>query len=202
MRTVRTALLGAFTLALCLTATGCGGGGHPKPPRAAEPTSLAQLHPDRMRVVRVAFCDLVPRRAVRAALAAAPTRTSSWHNGDPVAAAGGELGHEFGCSWSGPHGRLARAWVFARPVSPAFARTLVRAADRDPGCTARAGTRFGHPSLVQSCVRSGAPRRTRLAGLFGDTWLSCEVAGHGPATALRQRADAWCVSVADALDAG
>jgi hypothetical protein len=194
-------LWGVLALAVCLLAGGCGGDPKPTPPKK-EPTSISQLRSSEMRVVRVAFCDLVPKAAVRAALAAAPTRARSWRNGDRVSEAGGEIGHEFGCAWYGPHGRVARAWVFARPVTAAFARTLVRRAGQDHGCTAASTSRFGKPALVQTCVRAGSARRVRRAGLFGASWLSCETSGPGPARALRTRADAWCVSVATALDAG
>src|SRR5690242_17694102 len=192
----------ALSMVLLLAVAGCGGGDQPTPAPSAAPTRIAQLDTAQMRVVRVAFCDLVPKKAVRTALAAAATRTRSWRNGDPVPDAGGELGHEFGCAWSGPHGTAARAWVLARPVAPAFAQSLLRAADRDPGCHARSTAGFGTPALVQTCQRAGTPRRIRHAGLFGDSWLTCEVSAHGPISALRTRADAWCASVANALNAG
>src|ERR1700740_1557762 len=130
-------------LALCLAVGGCGGGDRPAPAPSAQPTRIVQLDTGQMRVVRVAFCDLVPRTPVRAALAAAPARTRSWRNGDPLPDAGGELGHEFGCAWFGPHAAVARAWVFARPISPAFARSLVHRAGSEAGCTARSTPGFG-----------------------------------------------------------
>jgi len=186
-----------------LAVSGCGGA-DPKPVTgpSAQPTPIARLDSASLHVVRVAFCDLVPKQAVRRALLATPTRARSWRNGDPLPDAGGQLGHEFGCRWNGPHGRVARAWVFARPVSPAFARGLVRRAAKDPGCRTGAGPGFGTPSVVQTCTPAGGTRRIRHAGLFDDTWLSCEVSGHGKPADLRRRADAWCVSVANALNAG
>src|SRR4051794_17973084 len=107
-------------LAVSLLLAGCGGD-QPASTPSPVPTSIAGLDSTTMRVVRVAFCDLVPKTAVRAALGAGPTPARSWRNGDPVREAGNELGHEFGCAWSGAHRRVARAWVFARPVTPAYA---------------------------------------------------------------------------------
>ncbi|MFL6108858.1 MAG: hypothetical protein ACJ716_12265 [Marmoricola sp.] len=192
----------SLVLVLALALAGCGGSGTPAAKPSVEPTSLRQLDSATMRVVRVAFCDLVPKSAVRAALAAAPTRTRSWRNGDHVAEAGGQVGHEFGCAWFGPRSRVARAWVFARPVSASYATTLVRQARTKHGCTASTGKLFGTPSVVQTCRRAGSPLRVRHAGLFGDTWLTCEVGGSGTRAALRKRADGWCLDVANALNAG
>ena len=193
----------AAVVVLCLLVTSCSGDDQPSAdPSSARPTPITRLDSASMKVVRVAFCDLVPKAAVRRALAAAPTGSTSWRNGDPLKDAGGEVGHEFGCAWRGSRGQAARAWVFARPVSPAFARTLVRLAATERGCRSGAGPGFGDPALVQDCVRPGGTRRVRHAGLFGDTWLSCEVSGRSAKPALLRRADAWCVSVASALDAG
>jgi hypothetical protein len=197
MLKVRTASL----VLLCLLAAGCSDGDGPSADPSPPPTSIAQLRSSSMQVVRVAFCDLVPKKAVRAALGAAPVRARSWRNGDRVRDAGGDIGQEFGCAWSGPRARVARAWVFARPVTPAYARTLVRSAAHHRGCRTGTGSGFGKPSVVQTCVRAGRTRRIRHAGLFGSTWLSCEISGYGDRAALRKRADAWCVSVANALNA-
>jgi len=187
---------------LCLAVAGCGGHDTPatKAP-SARPTSLAQLNPSTMRVVRVAFCDLVPQVAVAKALVAKPTKLSTWRDGGRVPGTAG-VGHEFGCAWSGPHARTARAWVFARPVTAVFARTVIRSAEEDAGCRVATARGFGSPSVVQTCVRTGTAPRVRRAGLFGGTWLTCEVSGHDRLARLQARATAWCVSVASALDAG
>jgi hypothetical protein len=187
---------------IILLASGCGGDPKPVARPSTGPTPIARLDSAGMHVVRVAFCDLVPKTAVRRALAATSVRTVSWRNGDPLPDAGKQVGHEFGCRWTGPRARVARAWVFARPVSPAYARVLVRNAGREHGCTTGAGPGFGKPAVVQTCLRAGSLRRIRHAGLFGATWLTCEVSGHGSKVDLRRRADAWCVSVANALNAG
>jgi hypothetical protein len=198
MRTLWPVLAAALGVALA----GCSGHDTPTPAPSAQPTSIGQLDSSTMRVVRVAFCDLIPQTAIHAALEAEPDRARSWHNGDRLSDAAGEIGHEFGCAWFGPQGRVARAWVFARPVTRGFARTVIRSAEADPGCHAALTPGFGDPALAQTCVRKGHSVRIRRAGLFGDTWLTCEVSGHGKPAALHLRTDAWCVSVATALNAG
>jgi len=192
----------ALPLALCLLVGGCGGDAAPASTPSTTPTSIAGLDSATMRVVRVAFCDLVPKTAVHAALAATPMLARSWRSGDAVRDAGGQLGHEFGCAWFGRRSVAARAWVFARPVDPRYAATLVRRAGQDRGCRASASTVFGTPSVVQTCLRADRTRRVRRAGLFGNTWLTCEVSGHLATTAVRARTDAWCVRVANALNVG
>ncbi|RNL78680.1 hypothetical protein [Nocardioides marmorisolisilvae] len=199
MRLLRpTALLG---LILALVLTGCGGDQTPAAKPTTTPTSIARLDAGSMRVVRVAFCDLVPRTAVRSALGAGPTLSRSWRNGDRLREAGRQIGHEFGCAWFGPHRRAARAWVFAQPVRPTFATGLVRRAGQEHGCRGTASRLFGTPSVVQTCRVAPGVQRIRRAGLFGDTWLTCEVTGP-VSTSLRARTDRWCVSVASALNAG
>lgn len=190
--------LAVLLSALALVA-GCGGDPGPSAPPA--PTSLAQLKPAQLDLARVGFCDLVPQKAVTAAVGGPAGTPRAWGNGDqpPVTTAGANRGHELGCAWS--RGRIAaRAWVFARPVSVAFARQVVATAPRRQGCTTKAAA-FGRPGLVQICA-AGGTTRVRRAGLFGDTWLTCEAAGpERPATVTR-RADAWCVAVATTLDSG
>ncbi|MFL6156988.1 MAG: hypothetical protein ACJ72D_12885, partial [Marmoricola sp.] len=159
---------------------GCGGDDGPATAPSPAPTSIAGLDSAAMRVVRVPFCDLVPAASIRTAVGGTPATATTWGNGDPVpGTAKADAAHELGCSWTGPSGTTARAWVFARPVTAAFAGTLVRAAGRERGCRAVAGPTFGTPTLTQTCVRAGGIRRVRHAGLFGDTWLTCEVFGRG-----------------------
>jgi hypothetical protein len=189
--------LAATLVVLGLLVGGCGGSdpGTPPHPRA---TSLAGLDSASMRLVRVEFCDLVPGSAVRKALGGPSTGQQHWGNGDqpPVEAGQGDLAHEFGCSWD-RDGLAARAWIFARPVSAGFVRSVIAQARSRKGCATRTPTRFGTPSLTQTCT-TGARTRVRHAGLFGDTWLTCEVVG--PVSGTTARAEGWCVAVANALD--
>jgi hypothetical protein len=55
--------------------------------------------------------------------------------------------------------------------------------------------------MSQSCRLPDGRQRLRHAGLFGQTWLTCELATTEPEKAdLRDRSDAWCSEVANALN--
>lgn len=187
--------------------TGCSSGSEPT--RPPEPTPVADYgsHP----LSRIAFCDLVPEKSVTAALGGPAEADRSWDNGDQTSVAGagpdGDVIHELGCEWTrgtGPAGTAARAWVFARPVDPTFAADLVAQASTRKGCAVTTPPpAFGSPSLLQTCPVGARRERVRHAGLFGDTWLTCEVVGPRADAAspagLSDRAGAWCVTVADSL---
>jgi hypothetical protein len=196
-------LLAALLTAGALTA--CSGGDDDPAPAKPAPRSIRALDVPSMRLARVAFCDLVPAAAVRAAVgvpagAAAPEPVA-WGNGDPVPGAGaGNPGHENGCAWTGPGGTTARAWVFARPVDLASARSFVRTRVGATGCPGVTGLPFGEPSVTLTCARPGGTRLVRHAGLFTDTWLTCEVRGRLGDSRARRIADRWCAAVATALD--
>jgi hypothetical protein len=174
----------------------------PGPTVSARPTPIGKLDVAKVRLVRGEFCDRVPDAAVRRALGDDAEADESWGNGDPVpgGTGSGDVGHELGCAWTGAAGAAARAWVFARPVTTSFATSLVRSAGRHKGCTAEQTRTFGTPAVLQTCTVAGGVQRLRRAGLFGDTWLTCEVTG-SPAD-LRARVDPWCAAVVAALDAG
>ncbi len=196
----------AVLLLITATLAGCGGDEAPTAGPSTSPTPIAALETTGMSLVRVEFCDLVPRASIRRALAGAAGSSASWTNGDPVPGGkSGDLGHEIGCSWKGSNGRTARAWVFARPVSAPFATSLVKAAGDQSGCRMVPGPAFGKPTMAQVCTPGGTSgtTRARYAGLFADTWLTCEVTGpRAERDRVRARAAAWCVSVATTLDAG
>ncbi|MGO4255904.1 hypothetical protein [Marmoricola sp. RAF53] len=204
MRFRTTALVATGLLALG-TAGGCGGPDEAAPKPTPTPTSIAQVDPGSMDLVRVAFCDLVPRKAVDTALGGADITSTSWGNGDtpPLEDAGSDLAHEFGCAWTGTD-RVARAWVFARPVTAAFGGEVIADGRGKAGCTTQPAATFGNPGALQVCALSGGRTRVRHAGLFGATWLTCELvgkeSGQESAQALRADADAWCVAVANSLD--
>lgn len=188
-------------LAVAALVAGCGGTEQVAP--EPEPTPIAELETAGMQVPRIDFCALVPQGAVTAALDGEAASDSAYGNGDEaeVRGAGTDVVHEVGCTWTGPDGATARAWVFAPPVTPAFVRTVVLPGSRAPGCRIVDGPDFGRPSLTQECRLAGDEQRVRHAGLFGRTWLSCEVAAAGAEVAdLRTRAGQWCVAVAGALD--
>lgn len=198
-RTVRAVLGVLGTLAL-LGAGGCAGARPPAATPTPAPTPIARLNTAEMSIPRIDFCTLVPGRAVRQALRAKPATSQRWGNGDQtsVPGEGRQVVAEHGCAWSAG-AASARAWIYAPPVGPALARSAVQQAAHEPHCHDVNGPSFGTPSLVQVCSASGT-RRVRHAGLFTDTWLSCEVGDQAPAAQVRRRADAWCVAIATALN--
>lgn len=180
-----------------------GGCSHDPAPTAASapPTPIAKLNTAAMTLARVEFCSRVPSRAVEDALGSAKWRPATYRNGDRTGISGlTDTVAEDGCAWAAASGAaLARAWVFAPPVDRRLARAVVSEARHHDGCRLVAGPDFGSPSLTQLC-RDDEGVRVRHAGLFGTTWLSCEVSDTASARAVRKRADAWCVQIANALN--
>jgi hypothetical protein len=182
---------------------GCSSADQPAPTRTPTPTSINNLDGVGVHLARAPFCDRLTDAAVRAALGATATTNDAWGNGDPVpeqgpgAGSSGQAGHEFGCSWTAGDGARAAAWVFARPVGAEFAATVVKSAAAE-SCPARPATTFGTPALLQTCTARFGLERVRRAGLFGDTWLTCEVTG--PSDQVQARADRWCAAIVSALD--
>jgi hypothetical protein len=169
---------------------------------------LTRLDLATVQVARAQFCDRVAADEVRRALGAEPDADQTWGNGDPVpsrdaaaaaASSSGDVGHELGCAWTTTGGAAARAWVFARPVTAGLARTLVAQAAHQQGCTSSQESVFGSPALLQTCTQAGGVERVRRAGLFGDSWVTCELSGP-PSTHPRARLDAWCAATVAALD--
>jgi hypothetical protein len=185
-------------------AAGCSGSDGTSPEPTARPTPIAKIDAGAVSLARAEFCDRLPDAAVRRALGGDPESDDSWGNGDPVGtdAGSGDVGHEIGCAWTGAGGTAARAWVFARPVDAALARDLARAAGHREGCSAEPTSVFGSPALLQRCTLTGGLVRERRAGLFGDTWLTCEVTAAGTLTPRERstRLDTWCAQVVAALD--
>ena len=159
------------------------------------PTPIASLNTVEMELPRIEFCQLVPDTAVEDAVGGKPASDSSYGNGDEVeiAGVGKDVVHEIGCSWTGDDGTTARAWVFARPVNAAFARSVIASGRKTKGCRTIAGPPYGKPAATQLCTTADGKKRLRHAGLFGQTWLTCELATTKSEQAeLRDRADAWC----------
>ena len=118
-----------------------------------------------------------------------------------MAGVGKDVVHEIGCSWTGDDGTTARAWVFARPVDTDFARSVIASGKKTKGCRTIAGPPYGKPAATQLCRTADGQQRLRHAGLFGQTWLTCELATTKAEQAeLRDRTDAWCSEVANALN--
>ena len=183
-----------------------GGADDKEPAPAPTPfttTPLTGYDTSGVVVQRGAFCAGVDERQVSAAVGSAATDATSWQNGDPVDVGNGaqDLGHEFGCRWTGADGTVAQAWVFAPPVGADQARQLVRSAAKGPGCQIGSGPAFGSPTLALTCTKDGVVQAS-YRGLFGDAWLVCEVARPAGATwDAVDRAGRWCVGVLRAAQA-
>jgi hypothetical protein len=215
VRRGRAPALVAIVLASAVVASGCtlSPEASQDPSPSVEPSD-ADLDLSGVPVQRVGFCDLVAGDDVRQALEGAVRDTRHYGNGDDVEVRPGvvDVSHEFGCTFEGSAGKVARAWVFARPVTVAEARTLVRQARRGDDCAFPESVRFGAPSLTSVCEVAGPPPeevpmvRARLEGLFTDSWVGCEITeplGRGEDTGARadvvQRADQWCTAVVTSL---
>lgn len=190
---------------LAVAASGCATRETPTPPPAAPPTPIGRLNTSSLNIPRIDFCTLLPRSAVKAAVGSKDWKLAAYGNGDkaPVTPTHADIAAEHLCVWQASAGTAAqteaRAWLFARPVDPRLARTVVRGEKRR-GCTTPIAASFGSPTVTQECAIDGGTR-VRHEGLFGDTWLGCEVTGAaGQMHQTRRRADAWCVEVANALN--
>jgi hypothetical protein len=191
-------LIAVVALGLALTA--CADEKKTAPEASATP--IASLNTVAMQLPRIEFCGLVPGSAVSDALGGKPVSDTSYGNGDEVdlPGVGKDVVHEIGCSWTAEDGTTARAWVFGRPITREYARTVIASSKRTKGCRTVPGPAYGKPATTQLCRRSEGVR-VRHAGLFGQTWLTCELAATGDdLTGLRARTDRWCVEVANTLN--
>jgi hypothetical protein len=199
----RPAVAVAGLLASVLVLAGCSDEEEKAAPEP-EPTPIGRLNTTAMQIPRIQFCPRIDPGAITDALGGEPDDDRSWSNGDeaPVLASGrSDVVQELGCEWTTEDGAGAGAWVFARPVTPRLAAQVVRDAAGQRGCRTAGNAGFGNPSYRQACRVEG-DQRVRRAGLFGQTWLTCELTAPG-ATATReltQRNDAWCVEVVNALN--
>ena len=181
----------AAILAVSLTLLGCGNS--VDSPTSTKPTPLASVDTATMTLARGDFCKLVTPSAIKAA-AGSPATLLSWTNGGRLdIGEDQEVSQEFGCRWTNGNA-LASAWVFARAMDSAEAEEAL--AHTPKGCEQAEGDTFGSPSARWTCRLDGGAG-VRLAGLVGDTVLTCEV--HGGVADLDQRASNWCSSVLSAL---
>jgi hypothetical protein len=202
-------------VALLLTALPIGaavwlrGGAEPSPHTGPAPYRSVPLEDYDTTVVdvtRAGFCDRIAPDAVSAALGADAKDNTSYANGDKVELVPREtdVAHEYGCTYLGPHGTEARAWVFAPPVTVDRARQLVDEASGISGCKRqRPAPAYGDPGVALVC----GYRKDDFAsyrGLFGDAWLACSLGlpKRTPEQQLLDRAGKWCVAVAQAASGG
>ena len=192
-----------LTLVAVLALTGCGGSGTPESDSTPAPTPIGQLNTDAMTLARVDFCALLPDSAVRKALDGGLGDQVSWRNGERalIDTDKSDVAHEYGCAWTRAQ-YAASAWIFARPITTEFAKAVLDKSAHRTNCTAEAGPDFGSTHQQQSCRLPDGTKRVRLAGLFKDTYLTCQV--QAPAKVddhtLAERAHAWCVEVANATN--
>lgn len=207
MSDVRRLAAATVVAAVCLLGIGsCQGDDEPAPTAAPSPSStpLAELDTATLVVRRDSFCPDVDPDAVEEALGGDPDASTSYDNGEParLTRTVEDVAHEFDCTWQRAGGTVARAWVFAPPVTAGRARALAReAAQTVPGCSpVPDASVYGRPSAAVGC-RTGGTLEAAYHGLFGDAWLSCSlavpVAGADRAD-LVDRAGRWCVAVATA----
>ena len=168
---------------------------------SAPPTPIARLNTAAMEIPRIDFCSRVPHQAVADALDSRRSRLAAYGDGDRTAVAGEtDTVAENGCAWVSTTGpAMARAWVFASPVDNALAHAAIRDARATTGCHLVKSPQFGSPTLTQVCENKGTTR-VRHAGLFGTTWLTCEVSDTRKLANVRKRTNAWCVQIANALN--
>lgn len=163
----------------------------PAPHAPADPLAarLASVDTTTMTVRRAAFCDGLTA-AAPAALGGAVASSTSWKPGDRTRLAPHvkDVADEFGCSWTTASGAVARAWVFAPPVTRARAAALAATKPAD-GCHPASGVpAFGAPTSALTCGDA-----TVVRGLFGDAWLSCSLTSQDLDLVGR-----WCLAVARA----
>jgi hypothetical protein len=192
-----------LTVLLALALSGCGKSETPKATPSAKPTPIGQLNTSAMTLARVDFCALLPDDAVRKALGGGLGDQVSWRNGDRalIDTDTSDVAHEYGCAWT--RGKFAAAaWIYARPIKTEFAQAVLDKTKNRKDCTADAGPDFGAPHQQQSCLLPDGTQRVRLAGLFKDTYLTCQVQGprEDDEKVLADRADDWCVQVANATN--
>jgi len=196
------AAAGVATAAVVVGGVLCNGDAD-EPPSGPAPfrtTALADYDTASAAVVRGPFCDSIDDRQVEAALGGPPRDTSEWQNGDRIEVTDRvrDVGQEFGCRFDAADGTVARAWLFAPPVTAEEAARLVRGAGKGAGCTPTDGPAFGEPSLALTCTRGGVTRAS-FRGLFGDAWVVCELSRPAGATwDVVDRAGRWCVGVLEA----
>ena len=179
----------------------------PSPTATPTPTPLSSMDLSGLPIERGPFCDRLDDADVEEALGGPVSGTRHYDSGDRVALATGlrDVSHEFDCTYDAALGSQARVWVFAEPVTTTVARTLVREARAEKGCSVVADApTYGTPAVATLCrTTDPVTRAVTLRGLFGDAWLTCRLSTPGPAGATRtvQRAEQWCVRVATTLGA-
>jgi len=181
------------------------------PPRnpsspSVSPSPTPQIDLSDLPIDRQPFCERVDPGDVQDAIGGPVTSTYNYGNGDRRRIAPGltDVSHEYNCTFAAADGTEARVWVFAEPVTRAVGASIARQSLAEKGCRKLASApTFGTPTAATVCQEI-KPTRTAvtLRGLFGDAWLSCELATPGSTvTETVQRNEQFCVRVATTLGA-
>lgn len=177
----------------------------PKRHRPVGRVDLRNVDLSGLPIPRSSPCMHVDDRDLVVALGSPPTRHDSYGPGRRATLAPGvtDVSEEYSCAFEASAAR-ARVWIFAAPVDVGLAHRVIKRAKAAKGCTSPADApAYGEPSLTEVCSTDPADTTASLRGLFGQTWLSCQLSlppPAGSATVLR-RAERWCVHVATTLGA-
>lgn len=186
-RAVTVVVAAGVLLSACTASPGGDGGdagGSPTPSASTGPGE-AQLDLSGRTVPRADVCDLIGAHAVEQALAGPVAETAHYGNGEEVEVTPGrvDVAHEYGCAYAAADGTVARTWVFARPVPPQEARTLVRRARRGRDCAFPESVRFGAPSVTSVCEVAGIPAGSDGDGPDAEGDAGSDADGTGPGAA-------------------
>lgn len=191
----------AAVVVVALLATACSASDDSQPSATSAPPVTAQSIQDvdvsSLAVRRAPFCSALDPAVVEAALGSPVSGTSDYSSGDEARLTEDvqDVAHEYSCTVLTEAGDVAVAWVFAPPITETWADGLVSASLE--GCQVdRSVPTFGSPTAGWRCRRDGQ-EVLRIAGLFGDAWLTCEVRSRG-ADDLAEATDRWCATAATA----
>lgn len=172
-------------------------------PLSSLPSPTAPADLSALPIAREPFCDRIDERYAAAALDGQVAERTSYGPGDSVSLAPGltDVAHEFGCVFGSDAGE-AKVWVFTAPVTESEARAMVEDARGQRECSyPEDALQYGTPGVVGVCRLSGGRVQVTARGLYGDTWLTCQLTVEaGPGDALA-RAEPWCLHVATSLGA-
>ena len=176
----------------------------PKSTPTPAPTPIGQLNTDAMTLARVDFCALLPDPAVRKALGGGLGDQVSWRNGEraQIDTDTRDVAHEYGCAWTARTVRRQRVDLRA----PDHLRVRQGGAREDLAPEGLHGRRPGPTSAARTGSRTaGSPTAPSGSG-----WPGCSRTPSSPARCrprpkendqtLAERADEWCVQVANATN--
>jgi hypothetical protein len=172
-------------------------------PLSALPSPTAPADLSALPISREPFCDRIDERYAAAALGGQVTERTSYGPGERVSLAPGvtDVAHEFGCVFGSGAGE-AKVWVFTAPVTGSEARAMVEDVRGQRECSyPEDALQYGTPGVVGVCRLSGERAQVTARGLYGDTWLTCQLTVEADPEDALARAEPWCLHVATSLGA-